>query len=134
MVSSKEQFVSRVKKNAETEVRSRRSIALPSWKSTLLKGFAWLTLILGVGAALGFFILMESVYSQLGGIANTEFASTLESSPQLRDLMASVGINWFPEFMKIYSIRFAIVLGVLTVTACIAFSLFSFSRNVKDKS
>lgn len=134
MVSSKEQFISRVKKNAETEVRSRRNIARPSWKNTLLKGFAWLALILGVGAAFGFFILMESVYSQLGDIANTEFASTLEASPQLRELMASMGINWFPEFMKIYSIRFVILLGVLVVTVCVAFSLFSFSRNIKDNS
>lgn len=77
---------------------------------------------------------MESVHSQLGGIADIELASTLESSPQLRELMSSIGINWFPEFMKIYSIRFAIVVGVLTVAACISFALFSFSRNVKDKS
>lgn len=134
MVSSKEQFISKVKTHAETEVKTRRGISLPSWKSALLKGFAWTTIAVGTVVSLGFFILMESVHSQLGGIADIELASTLESSPQLRELMSSIGINWFPEFMKIYSIRFAIVIGVLTVTACIAFSLFAFSRNVKDKS
>lgn len=134
MVSSKEQFISKVKTHAETEARTRRGISLPSWKSALLKGFAWTTIALGVITSLGFFILMESVHSQLGGIADIELASTLESSPQLRELMSSIGINWFPEFMKIYSIRFAIVVGVLTVAACISFALFSFSRNVKDKS
>lgn len=129
MTGSPEQFISKVKTSSQSELRTRSRGSLIPWQATLLKGFGWITVILGFTLTLGFFILMESVHAQLGDLANANLAATFESSDEINNLMKSVGIDWFPDFMKIYSIRFVIVASVGALFACIAFAFFALARS-----
>jgi uncharacterized RDD family membrane protein YckC len=129
VTGSAEQFISKVKTNNHSELRNRTKGVTVPWQASLLKGLGWFTAVVGFAITLGFFILVESVHSQLGGLANADLAATLEASPEINELMKSVGIDWFPDFMKIYSIRFVIVASVGALFACIAFAFFAFARS-----
>lgn len=129
-----EQFVARVKNNSKAELSQRKPLPIPQWKAALLQGLGWFLVVVGIVLTLAFFGVMESVHSQLGGLANPELANSFQSSPAIQEIVRTIGIDWFPQFMRVYEIRQWIILGLVGVFAALSFASFSAASYQRKKS
>ncbi len=125
-------FIAEVKKNV-TPKSEPQANARSVFVGKVLFVFGFLFVVVGVGLAIVFISVMESTYltlggSEVGGIVQT----ALNSGEEAKSAVLSAGLGWIPTFMKIYSIRWIITLGIVGLTAAIALIFFSLAYKRKD--
>lgn len=129
-----EHFLERVRKTSQQELRSRAPQRQPTFLKNLLRSLGYILMAFGVLVSAGFLVVMESTYSQLGVLSNSDVADSLVSSAALEQLLAATGLAWIPTFLALYSIRFLIALGIFGVFALISSAALIYGKSKKDVS
>jgi len=128
-------FAAKIRKNNRSKLSPSKKSQKQIFATKLLFILAGFIALLGLIIGIGFILIMETTFTELGGTsAGTLVEQVNNSDPAVAELVSSLGLSWIPTFIKIYAIRWPITLGVIAFFSAIALIVFSIALSRKKKS
>lgn len=123
-MTNEKQFLERVKRETRRAPVESEGNRLGSF----LRILGWVNVTLGVLASLSIMVILESAFQQFGGYETVEVVNVLSQAEGYDAMLEQLGFTNLLDFVKIYEIRWLLVLAALGFFGVLAAMFFVASR------